>query len=156
MKIRWTVMFFLLLSFVLGAQAKEAVPIEDPAIKERLKALTSELRCLKCQNQTIYDSKAGLADDLRRQVRTQINTGKTNDEIIEYMVSRYGEFVRYNPAVNAKNLLLWIGPLLFLVIGGGILFMQLRKRQTLVLDTPLSDEESTRVAKLLQQSGDKS
>jgi len=139
----------------VAAQAKEATPNEDPVIKERFKELTSELRCLKCQNQTIYDSKAGLADDLRKQIRTQINAGKSNDEIIEYMVDRYGDFVRYRPAMNARTILLWVGPFLLLFTGISILLYQLRKRKTLVTDAPLSEEENMRLNKLLKEKGDR-
>ncbi len=143
--------------FLIGvaAQAKEATPNEDPVIKERFKALTSELRCLKCQNQTIYDSKAGLADDLRKQIRTQINAGKSNDEIIEYMVDRYGDFIRYRPAMNAETILLWFGPFLLLFAGAGILLYQLRKRKMLITDAPLSEEENMRLNKLLEEKGDR-
>ena len=91
---------------------------EDPEIKERFRAVASELRCLKCQNQTIYDSEAGLADDLKKQIRDQIYAGRSDDEIIEYMVTRYGDFVKFNPSMDSKNLILWIGPFVFLIVGG--------------------------------------
>lgn len=143
----------VLLIMLLGgfaASAKEAEPMEDPAIEGRFKHLTSELRCLKCQNQTIYDSKAGLADDLRKQIRNQINAGKTDAEIVDYMVARYGDFIRYRPAMDAKNVLLWVGPGLLMVIGFAVLFVQLRKRRAKLVDAPLNDEEHQRVEALIK------
>ena len=90
----------------------------DPATEARLKALSLELRCLVCQNQTIADSSADLAVDLRRIVRDQIVEGKTDSEIKSYLVSRYGDFVLYKPPMQANTLLLWIGPFALLLIGG--------------------------------------
>ena len=144
-------LFLVLLLNGVAIFAKDAEPMEDPAIEGRFKSLTSELRCLKCQNQTIYDSKAGLADDLRKQIRSQINAGKTDAEIVDYMVARYGEFVRYRPAVNRTNVLLWAGPALLILIGFVVLFVQLRKRKAKLNDAPLNDEENQRVAALLRE-----
>lgn len=146
---RIVVLLIILLSG-FAAFAKEAEPMEDPAIEGRFKSLTSELRCLKCQNQTIYDSKAGLADDLRKQIRNQIHAGKTDAEIVDYMVARYGDFIRYRPAMDAKNVMLWVGPGLLMVIGFGVLFIQLRKRRAKILDAPLNDEEHHRVEALIK------
>ncbi|MDH5228594.1 MAG: cytochrome c-type biogenesis protein CcmH [Gammaproteobacteria bacterium] len=131
-------------------EAKEAVPNEDPAIEDRFKAISSELRCLKCQNQTIFDSKAGLADDLRRQIRSQINTGKSNDEIVDYMVARYGDFIRYRPALKPENILLWVGPFLLMIIGFITLIVQLKKRRALISDAPLSADELAKVNTIIK------
>ena len=109
--------------------AGEAELRGDPEIKERFKHLASELRCLKCQNQTIWDSKAGLADDLRKQIRTQIYTGKSDEEIVQYMVDRYGDFIRYKPAIDKKNMFLWIGPFAFLIVGGLFVVRYVRVRR---------------------------
>ena len=84
--------------------------------EERYHKLTNELRCLVCQNQTVADSNAGLAVDLRNQVADQISAGKTDDEILSYMEERYGEFVLYNPQMSIENLGLWIGPFIVIVI----------------------------------------
>lgn len=136
--------------------ADTAEPAIDPAIEERFRNLTSELRCVKCQNQTIYDSGAGVAEDLRRQVKEQINSGKTDEEIVDYMVARYGDFVRYRPPFNAETALLWVGPFLLLFTGITVLIIQVRKRRQQVVDTPLSDEERERVRTLLSgEAGDK-
>ncbi len=134
-------------------QAKEAAPVEDPAIEERFKALTLELRCLKCQNQTIYDSKAGLADDLRSLIRKQIYEGKSDEQIVDHLVARYGDFVRYRPQVGGKTMMLWLGPFLLMLIGFVVLFIQMRKRRQKIQDAPLSDEELQRVTALMKQGG---
>ncbi len=152
---------FPLLLLVSGfgfAHAGEAELNEDPAIKERFKAVASELRCLKCQNQTIYDSKAGLADDLRKQIRTQIYAGKSDEQIVEYMVARYGDFIRYKPAMDSKNMLLWAGPLLFLLLGGVLLFryINIRKNEVVTVESEsISEEDHLRAKRILEESGDK-
>lgn len=151
---------FLLLFIFFGslAQANEAELIEDPAIKDRFKAVASELRCLKCQNQTIYDSKAGLADDLRKQIRTQIYAGKSDSEIVDYMVSRYGDFVRYKPAMDSKNMLLWVGPFIFMLIGAVMLvrYVKIRRNEESSTDTDvISEEDHLRAKQILEQGGDK-
>jgi len=138
-------------------QANEAQLREDPAIKERFKAIASELRCLKCQNQTIYDSHAGLADDLKKQIKNQINAGKTDAEIVDYMVTRYGDFVRFNPAVDTKNIFLWAGPFVFLVIGGLLLYRYINVRRNEAVDDneSISEDDRLRAKSILEQSGDK-
>ena len=100
----------------------------DPAFDARLKTLEKELRCLVCQNQTLADSDAGLADDLRREVRALAAAGKSNDEIKAYLVARYGDFVLYNPPVKTTTWLLWFCPLALLVAGGAIWFAVVRRR----------------------------
>jgi cytochrome c-type biogenesis protein CcmH len=100
----------------------------DPGVEKRLKALAEELRCLVCQNQTIADSHAPLAVDLRSQIRTQIAQGKSDGDIRDYMVARYGDFVLYRPPFRATTAVLWLGPLL-LVLGGVIaLVIAIRRR----------------------------
>ncbi|MDH5257864.1 MAG: cytochrome c-type biogenesis protein CcmH [Gammaproteobacteria bacterium] len=149
---------FVLLAFLFAGSlfADEAKLNEDPEIKERFKHLASELRCLKCQNQTIWDSKAGLADDLRKQIRTQIYTGKTDDEIVEYMVDRYGDFVRYKPAIDKKNILLWVGPFVFLLVGGLLLvrYVKVRRTQTEEDNDNISEEDKLRAQQILKNDGD--
>jgi len=131
--------------------AKEATPMaEDPVLEKRVNEISAELRCLVCQNQTIADSHAELAVDLKNQVREMVKQGQSQDEIVDYMVQRYGDFVRYRPPVKASTILLWVGPFLLLVIGLVVLVVNLRKRTKLVADdAPLSEDESERLKSLL-------
>src|SRR5450631_499223 len=104
------------------AIAKEAAPeAADPALEARMTRITSELRCLVCQNQTIADSNAELAADLRRETRELLKQGKSDAEVVDYMTARYGDFVLYRPPLRATTLLLWFGPALMLAGGGAIL-----------------------------------
>ena len=133
-----------------GAWAKEAVPTNmDPLRQKRAVELEANLRCLVCQNQTIADSNAELAQDLRRQVREQIAEGRTDTEIIGYMVQRYGDFVLYKPPVKAATLLLWFGPALLLVLGIFALWRHVRTRNRRVESAPLSAEELDKANALL-------
>ena len=117
------------------AAAKEAPPeAADLAIEARMVRITSELRCLVCQNQTIADSNAGLAVDLRRETREMLKQGKSDADIIDYMTARYGDFVLYRPPLRATTALLWFGPALLLLIGGGVLVFTLRRRSRMAAD----------------------
>jgi len=117
------------------AAAKEAPPeAADPALEARMVRITSELRCLVCQNQTIADSNAGLAVDLRRETRDMLKQGKSDAEIVDYMTARYGDFVLYRPPLRATTALLWFGPALLLLIGGGVLVFTLRRRSRMAAD----------------------
>jgi cytochrome c-type biogenesis protein CcmH len=119
----------LLVAAALGAMAKEAAPAAaDPVLEARMQAIAVELRCLVCQNQTIADSHADLAVDLRNQVREMLRQGKSDREIIDYMTARYGDFVLYRPPVKGTTMLLWFGPAVLLVGGVGILWLVLRRR----------------------------
>ena len=110
------------------AFAGEAMPsAEDPALEARLKAMSHELRCLVCQNSTLADSSAPLAEDLRKEIRAQMRAGKSDKEVVDYLVARYGDFVRYRPPVNNSTALLWFGPFLLLIIGGFVLYRVLKK-----------------------------
>jgi len=134
----------------LAAAAADAVPTEqDPVAAARAVKLSEKLRCLVCQNQSIAESNAALALDLRRQIREQIAAGKTDDQIVEYMVARYGDFVLYQPPVRASTVLLWGGPALLLVIGFLVLVRTLRARRRLAAEPPLSAAEHERAATLL-------
>jgi cytochrome c-type biogenesis protein CcmH len=130
--------FFIVIalaSFFTCAVAKEALPESaDPALEARMVGITSELRCLVCQNQTIADSHADLAVDLRQQVREQLRAGRSDREIIDYMTARYGDFVLYRPPFKATTALLWLGPALMLVIGAGVLIVVLKRRSKLSAD----------------------
>jgi cytochrome c-type biogenesis protein CcmH len=132
------------------AHAGDARPTaEDPVANARAVRLEENLRCLVCQNQTIAESNAELAQDLRRQVNEQIAQGKSDDEIVDYMVKRYGDFVLYRPPVKATTVLLWFGPALLLLIGLFCLVYYLRSRSRKSAESPLTDEERKRVEALL-------
>ena len=132
-----------------GAHAADALPTES-ALDKRVTALSQDLRCLVCQNQTIADSQAPLAIDLKNQIREKIDQGMSNDQIIDYMVQRYGDFVLYRPPVKAATLALWFGPAALLVLGLIVLFRHLaRRRRQQPTDAPLTDAEHKRAQALL-------
>ncbi|MDO9365446.1 MAG: cytochrome c-type biogenesis protein CcmH [Methylotenera sp.] len=131
----------LLLILPLLASAEARPLADDPAVVARIRHLSLELRCLVCQNQTLADSNAPLAQDLRQEVRELIVKGLSDQEITDYLVVRYGDFVRYRPAVNAQTLLLWIGPALLLMIGFVSLWWTLRRRNSLLADDDNNDQE---------------
>jgi cytochrome c-type biogenesis protein CcmH len=121
---------------------------QDPALERRAIALERELRCLVCQNQTLAESTAPLAMDLRNQIREQLAAGKSEDEITDYLVARYGDFVLYRPPLKATTVLLWVGPFVFLLGGFYLLARVLRRRR--VAAPELSDADRSRAAKLLE------
>ena len=130
--------------------AKEAAPLAaDEATEQRLLDISSELRCLVCQNESLAGSRAELANDLRREIRSQIKAGKTNCEIMEFMVNRYGDFVRYRPPLKGSTLLLWFGPALLLLGALAFLVRYLRRRNQGINDAPLSDDEQRQADRLL-------
>ena len=135
------------------AAANEAKPLaEDPAVEQRLIRISEDIRCLVCQNESLAGSRADLANDLRREIRKLIREGKTDAEITDFLVSRYGDFVLYRPPVKPLTWVLWFGP--FLLLLGGVVFLIrfLRQRQqahAAVAETPLSDEERRRAKALL-------
>ena len=134
----------------LAALAADAVPTEKDAVAAaRAVKLSEKLRCLVCQNQTIADSNAELAQDLRRQIHEQIAAGKSDDEIVDYMVARYGDFVLYQPPVKSTTALLWAGPALLVVFGFIGLARVLRSRRAEAEAAPLTAEERERAARLL-------
>ncbi len=142
----------LLLALVLvPAYANEAKPVEeDVALENRVDAVAIELRCIVCQNQTIADSRAPLAIDLKNQVREMLRQGKTRDEIVDYMVKRYGDFVLYRPKVKSSTWILWFGPLVLLILAIGVLMSKLRKRhQAMQKEVSLSTSEHEQAAMLL-------
>lgn len=142
--------FFLISFFPLRTESKEATPNEDPKIEQRMKALTEQLRCLVCQNETLADSRADLAEDLRKQIREQMKAGKSDQEILAYLTQRYGDFVLYKPPVKATTYLLWFGPFILLIAGTVMLFRYLRHRRELIGDTPLTADERKRAADILR------
>jgi len=141
------------LIFSGAAMAKEAAPMAaDVAIEKRMVAISEELRCLVCQNESLSGSHAELAQDLRREIRKMIGEGKTDQEILDFMVARYGDFVRYRPPVKPTTWLLWGGPFVLLAGGIGALIAFLRRRAKEEAAPVLSEEERRRAAALLDQS----
>ncbi|MEO6024979.1 MAG: cytochrome c-type biogenesis protein [Burkholderiales bacterium] len=124
----------------------------DPAIESRVRALAEELRCLVCQNQTIADSNADLAIDLRNQIRAKIKAGLSDAQIKQYMVDRYGDFVLYRPPVQPNTVLLWLGPFALLVLGLAALFWQLARRRRAAPAIDLSAADHQRADDLLDNS----
>lgn len=121
----------LLLAAALQVQAAQAVDtVADPALEARVQAVSAELRCLVCQNQSLADSHADLALDLKRQVREQLAAGRSDDEVVAYMTERYGDFVRYRPAFKPSTALLWAGPGLMLLLGGFAWARTVRRAKT--------------------------
>ena len=145
----------VLLAFGSWAHAGEAQPAAaDPALEARVNALANELRCLVCQNQTIADSNAPLAVDLRNQIRERLQQGASEGDIIGFMVERYGDFVLYRPPFKGTTLLLWAGPLLLMIAGLAALYYRLARRRREVAKPELSGEERARAAALLSGNAD--
>jgi len=145
--------FLLVLVLALAphfAIAKDAVPTEqDPVAAKRAVGLSEQLRCLVCQNQSIAESNAELAVDLRRQINEQIAAGKSDGEIVDFMVQRYGDFVLYRPPFKAATALLWLGPAVLLLLGLWTLRRALRQRKRAIEEPPLSEDERARAGRLL-------
>jgi cytochrome c-type biogenesis protein CcmH len=146
---------FLLLACLFAsnvpfASAGEATPLaEDPVFEARVMRLSEELRCLVCQNQTIADSHAGLAIDLKNQIREQLRAGRTDAEVLAYMVERYGDFVLYRPPVKATTAALWYGPFALLAFGGIVVVMVVRRRRPHAEAATFTDAQRQRAATLL-------
>jgi cytochrome c-type biogenesis protein CcmH len=147
---RWLLILALALGTV-GTQAKEAAPLAaDELTEKRMVAISDELRCLVCQNESLSGSHAELANDLRREIRTLIKEGKSDAEIMDFMVARYGDFVRYRPPVKGTTLLLWFGPAALLAIAAFGVIRYLRRRNDDISDAPLNADEQERTNALLQ------
>ena len=132
---------FLFSCFMVCAQATEALPaVQDPQREAQMMRIASELRCLVCQNQTIADSHAELAIDLRQQVRELLDKGQTETQIFEYMTARYGDFVLYRPPFKGITILLWLGPATMVLVGLGTLLWVLRRRSRMAQDQFESDD----------------
>ena len=144
----------LLLALVHSALAAEAQPVApDPALEERVTAIAAELRCLVCQNQTLADSNAPLAVDLREQIREQMRQGASERAVVDYMVARYGDFVLYRPPFKGITVLLWAGPVLLAIAGLAALFFSLARRRR-ASRSELSDEDRARAQQILAGDGD--
>ncbi len=142
-------MFCLLPAFALAGEAQDMAA--DPVLEKRMIGLADKLRCLVCQNESLASSHADLAEDLRREVREQMQKGLTDDEIIEYLVSRYGDFVLYDPPMKSYTMLLWFGPFALLIVAVLGLLFQLRKRRETVPEASLTPEAHQRAAALLNE-----
>jgi len=125
-----------------------SAPAQDPALDKRVAGLAHELRCLVCQNQTLADSNAPLAVDLRNQIREQLQGGASEQDVIDFMVARYGDFVLYRPPFKATTLALWIGPFVLLLAGALLLVRRIARRRS--PERQLSEAERARAAKLLE------
>jgi cytochrome c-type biogenesis protein CcmH len=133
------------------AHADEATPLaSDPVLEQRLISISEEMRCLVCQNESLSGSRSELAQDLRREIRDLIKQGKTDAEIRTFMVDRYGDFILYRPPVKPTTWLLWIGPFVLMFAGIMALLMYLRRRNTQMATTALSDDENKRIDALLR------
>ena len=145
--------FFLVITSIFILQlsyANDAAPLaDDPVIEQRLISISEEMRCLVCQNESLAGSRSDLANDLRREIRTLIKEGKSDEQIRSFMVDRYGDFVLYRPPVKPITWLLWIGPFAILMIGIGFLFSYLRRRNANVLTKELTAEENQKIDALL-------
>lgn len=151
---KWLLLIILLVPCLAGAE--EARPLADnPQAEARLKHLAVELRCLVCQNQTLADSNAPLAEDLRREVREMIAKDMSDKDIIEFLVTRYGDFILYRPPLKATTTLLWLGPFVLLIAGVAALVLALRRRQKKLVDLSLSEDERKRVAQLLSEGANR-
>ncbi len=150
------VLFALLLALFAASavQSREAAPLAaDPVVEARMLKISEELRCLVCQNETLAASRAELADDLRVELRRLIKDGKSDEEIMEFMVNRYGDFVRYRPPVKPTTWVLWFGPFLLLLAGVVGLVRFLKRRNRKLAAGPLSDEDRRRAEALLGDGG---
>ena len=145
----------LALALVLCAAsvaAKEAAPAAaDPVLEKRVMTLAEELRCLVCQNQTLAESNAPLAEDLRNQVREKMREGKSDKEVIDFLVERYGDFVLYRPPLKATTIVLWFGPFVLLALGFTVLQRSVRRRRQ-EADAEISEGDRKRAAELLAGS----
>jgi cytochrome c-type biogenesis protein CcmH len=138
------------------AQVRRQRPVtDDPAVEERLRNLSHELRCLVCQNETLAESRADLAEDLRDEIRVQIKAGKSDKEIIAFLTERYGQFILYRPQVTPTTYLLWFWPSVLLLGGLAILFFYIRQRRDMIAEQPLSSEERRRAEDLLRSKSGK-
>ena len=137
--------------FASVSTGREAVPMaEDPKLEARLVDISQELRCLVCQNESLASSHAELADDLRNEVRELIRSGKSDQDIKDFLVARYGDFVLYRPEVKPLTWVLWFGPFVLLVIAAIFLGVYLRQRRALAAPAVMTDDERERAKQLLK------
>ena len=146
------ILLFLMLLIPGFATSQQAIPVaEDPEVEKRMIALTEDLRCLVCQNESIAESRAGFSNDMRREIREQIKANKTDTEIIEFLVDRYGDFVLYNPPMKPTTILLWFGPLILFVVGVWSLIAYIRSRHVQIEEVTLSEAQLKKAEALLNE-----
>ena len=145
----------LIAPFSVAQVRRQRPVIDDPAIEQRLQKLSHELRCLVCQNETLADSRADLAEDLRDEIRVQMKAGKTDKEIIAFLTERYGQFILYRPQVTPTTYLLWFGPFVLLLLGLSILFIYIKQRRKMIPEQPLSADDRRRAEELLRTGSGK-
>ena len=150
---RWLFLIVVMLTLVASPRAEAVQPDEilaDAALEGRARALSKELRCMVCQNQSIDDSDADLAHDLRVLVRERLTAGDSDRQVIDFIVARYGEFVLLKPSFSLKNGLLWATPVVLILVGGGFVFLSARRRRS-AAGAVLSAEEETALEAVLKQ-----
>jgi len=152
MKYLLILLITLLPTFSYAGEAKDLA--EDPVLEQRMVNLAQNLRCLVCQNESLASSRSDLANDLRQEVREKMKQGMSDQEIIDFLVSKYGDFVLFDPPMKSYTILLWYGPFALLLIGLVGLVIQLRKRKTAISETQLSVEQAQRAAALLNSPKD--
>ncbi len=155
MTILWRPVLTAALAMVLAvltvtAYAKEAAPAsDDPALEVRMMAIAEELRCLVCQNETIAASHADLAVDLRKQIRLKLQAGQSQQQILDFMVPRYGDFVLYRPPLKTSTVLLWIGPFVLLLVAVAAMAVNVRRRRRSAMAQEWSEAQAQRARTLL-------
>ncbi|MFQ5487313.1 MAG: cytochrome c-type biogenesis protein [Gammaproteobacteria bacterium] len=152
----WLLMVLLSLSvFATATMAKEAAPlVADPVIEARMAALGSQLRCLVCQGQSIAESDSGFANDVRREMRIMMEQGRSDVEVTDFLVQRYGDFILFKPPMNAATALLWLGPFILVLLAGSVLFITLKRRRRQTADEQLTAEQIRRAEALLDSGTD--
>ena len=151
---RGPAILLLLFALLLGGRVLAVEPGEmlaDPALEARAREISKEIRCLVCQNQSIDDSNADLAHDLRVIVRERLKAGDSDQQVKDYLVARYGDFVLLNPPFKLKTLILWLWPVLLLLLGAIVIAIGLRRRRAAGVPAPLSEEERRRLSELMQE-----
>jgi len=142
------------LAWATQVGAREATPLAtDPVLEARVMDIAEELRCLVCQNETIAASHADLAVDLRAQIRSKLSQGQSSQQILDFMVERYGDFVLYRPPLKPLTLFLWLGPFALLALAAVVLALNVRRHRRAVVAEPLSPAEQQRARQLLDQGG---
>src|SRR6266536_5008850 len=147
--------FAVIITFLLiiaGVAVVRAQPTDDVQLEQRMQALTQQLRCLVCRNETLADSPADVAEDLRRQIRDQMKAGKSDQEIIAFLTQRYGDFILYKPPVKSTTYLLWFGPFVLLILGTVVLFRFLKRRREMIQEQPLTADEQKRAEEILRSA----
>ncbi|MEQ1485121.1 cytochrome c-type biogenesis protein [Methyloglobulus sp.] len=150
-------LWFFVLILLISAQgfAIDDHQLANPEQQKTYEIIISELRCLVCQNQTIADSNAELASDLRRQVFEMLQQGKSKEDIIQFMTDRYGDFVLYNPPLKTKTALLWLGPIAFLITGFIMIFWFIRRKKTAAI-MPIDKDKQEKMRRLLSENNESS